>query len=134
MTTPIKTRRTSWWEDDTKWFSNHPGRTFCLRRLCDGERVNEEDYTDGYGEIPTHALIIQNPQIRHILRCHDGVNGKFFDFMLRSKDEVCTDVVCAAIWGRTIFDEEPWDWEDLETLFKLAMGFHMGWLRHEWLP
>ncbi len=132
MSTPTKTRRNKWSEDDDNWFSSHPDRTFRLRRLCDEERVNEEDYADAHGAIPTHALIMQGPHVRHLLRCHDGVGGRFFDLMLLSRDEVCTDDVCAAIWGRTIFDAEPWDWEDLDTLFRLAARVHMGWLRREW--
>ncbi|TFH09442.1 MAG: hypothetical protein E4H07_06445 [Nitrosomonadales bacterium] len=133
MSTPTN-GKAKWRVYDDNWFSYNPGRVFRLRRLWDGECMDEDDYADAHGEIPTHALIMKGTQIRHILRCHDGVGGRFFDLMLFSRDEVCTDDVCAAIWGRTIFNAEPWSWEDLVTLFRLATRINMGWLRSEWLP
>lgn len=138
MSTPTN-GRAQWRVDDDNWFSNNPERVFRLRRLCDGECMNE-DYADADGDadeheaIPTHALIMQSSHVRRILQCHDGMGGRLFDLMLLSRDEVCTDDVCAAIWGRTIFNAEPWPWEDLVTLFRLATRINMGWFRSEWLP
>ena len=137
MTTPTKTRRNKWNEDDDNWFANHPQRIYRLRRFSNEELV-DKGRPKPVGVAPTHVLIMQGGHIRYTLRCHDGVGGGFFDLMLRARDEVCSDDVCAAIWGHTLFNggswSRGWDWVDLVTLVKLSMRIPMGWLSHEPLP
>ena len=103
MIKPVKTPSSKL--GDEHWFSreeNH-GRTFRLRRLFTMERVGEAVSADRYGRVPSHALVMRSPCRRYTLYCNDGSDGALFDALLISRDYRNTDLVYAALWGRTVY-------------------------------
>ncbi len=142
MSIPTKTPRTPWCEDDTNWFVSHPNCTFRFRRLSDKERMDGTRYIDMHRKIPTHVLLMSKPNAQHTVRCHDGAGGGFFDLLIKSlnevyedeyEDETCADVVYAAIWGRTLLNDEPWELKDLVRLIKLKERTCFGWYQSVFL-